>query len=128
MLRDFGSAADGRIDLLMMASGSEVHLILDAAERLHAGGVSVRVVSFPSWDLFELEDEDYRRSVLPDGVTARLVVEAAQPLGWSRYVGATGRTIAMDRFGASAPADVLAEQFGFTVDNVVKVAKEILGA
>ena len=111
--------------LILMASGSEVELALRAAKAL-APACNVRVVSMPSWDLFERQPEAYRREVLPAECTARLAVEAGVSLGWSRYVGAKGRTICLDRFGASAPYKVLAEQFGFTAENVALVARQML--
>jgi transketolase len=111
--------------LILMASGSEVELVLRAAKAL-APACNVRVVSMPSWDLFERQPEAYRREVLPAECTARLAVEAGVSLGWSRYVGEKGRTICLDRFGASAPYKVLAEQFGFTAENVALVARQML--
>ncbi len=117
---------DGTPDLILMASGSEVALIVEAAERLRPLGHRVRVVSMPSWELFEREPEDYRRAILPPAVTARVAVEAGRSLGWERYVGPHGRIIGLDRFGASAPGKVLFERFGFTVDHVVEVARKLL--
>jgi len=118
VLKDFGQP-----ELILMASGSEVSLILEAAQRLADEGRGVRVVSFPSWDLFEAQDEAYRESVLPAGITARLAVEAAATLGWDRYAKSI---LGLDHFGASAPYKVIFEKFGFTVDNVVARAKELL--
>jgi transketolase len=106
-----------------MASGSEVSLILEAAQKLAEEGRGVRVVSFPSWDLFEGQDEAYRESVLPKNITARLAVEAAATLGWDRYAKSI---LGIDHFGASAPYKVIFENFGFTVENVVARAKELL--
>jgi transketolase len=106
-----------------MASGSEVSLIMDAAKQFHAEGRGVRVVSFPSWDLFEAQDEAYRESVLPKDITARLAVEAGSSLGWERYAKST---IGIDHYGASAPYKVIFERFGFTVENVVARAKELI--
>jgi transketolase len=106
-----------------MASGSEVGLIHGAAEKLFAEGIAVRVVSFPSWELFEQQDEAYRESVLPKNVTARLAVEAGATLGWERYANAT---IGLNHYGASAPYKVIFEKFGFTVENVVAKAKELI--
>ncbi len=113
-------------DVILMASGSEVYLIYEAAKKLHEEGVSVRVVSFPSWALFEKQDEAYRESVLPGRVKARVAVEAAASLGWERYVGSSGRIIAIDRYGASAPGKVIFENLGFTVENVVAQTKVLL--
>jgi transketolase len=115
-------------DIILMASGSEVTLIYDAAQKLHESGYSVRVVSFPSWDLFEKQDKAYKESVLPKKIKTRLAVEAAASLGWARYVGLEGKTICLDHFGASAPYKTIFEKFGLTVDNVVKQAKSLLPA
>jgi transketolase len=112
--------------LILMASGSEVGLIVAAAERLGAEGVAVRCVSMPSWDLFEAQPQSYRDQVLPPQVSARLAVELGVRLGWDRYIGARGDMLGIDRFGASAPAQVLLEKYGFTVDNVVARARRLL--
>ena len=114
-------------EIILMASGSEVSLALDAYEKLLAQGIAARVVSMPSWDLFEAQPSAYRDEVLPPAVTARLAIEAASPFGWERYVGTQGGVIGMTRYGASAPYKALAEQFGFTPANVVKRAHELLG-
>ena len=123
VLSDFG---DGKPELILMASGSEVSLIYDAAARLAAEGINVRAVSFPSWELFEKQDEAYRDAVLPKHIRARLAVEAGAGLGWERYVGLDGAVISMERFGASAPYKILFEKFGFTVENVIAKAKALL--
>ncbi len=117
---------DGTPDVLLMATGSEVALATGAAEALAGDGIKARVVSLPSTDVFDAQDEDYRESVLPSAVTARVAVEAGVTDGWWRYVGPQGRVIGLDRFGESAPAGELFEHFGFTVDNVVSAAKESL--
>ncbi|MDF1555462.1 MAG: transketolase [Deferrisomatales bacterium] len=122
-----GSRGPGELDLILIASGSEVHLALGAAERLEAGGTSVRVVSLPCWERFEEQEAAYRDQVLPPAVTRRVAVEAAHPFGWERYVGCSGQVVGIGRFGASAPAERLAERFGFTVDHVVEVARALLG-
>ncbi len=119
VLRDFGENPQ----LILMATGSEVGLIYEAAQKLFAEGTAVRVVSFPSWELFEEQDEAYRESVLPKNVTARLAVEAGATLGWERYAKSV---IGLDHYGASAPYKVIFEKFGFTVDNVVAKAKELI--
>jgi transketolase len=119
VLKDFGENPQ----LILMASGSEVSLVYGAAEKLFAEGIAVRVVSFPSWDLFEGQDEAYRESVLPKNVTRRLAVEAGSTLGWERYARSV---IGIDHYGASAPYKVIFEKFGFTVENVVAKAKELL--
>lgn len=115
-------------DIILMGSGSEVALAYEAGRRLADEGVSVRVVSFPCWELFEEQDEAYRESVLPKAVHARLSVEAGATLGWERYVGLSGKVIGIDRFGASAPYKVIFEHLGFTVDNVYAQAKALLKA
>ena len=113
-------------EIILMASGSEVGLIYEAAQKLAEQGRSVRVVSFPSWELFEKQDHAYRESVLPKKVTARIAVEAGASLGWERYAGSAGKIIAIDHYGASAPAQILFEKFGFTMENVLAQAKSIL--
>lgn len=120
-------SAAGLPDLVLIGTGSEVSLALDAAKQL-AAGRKVRVVNMPSWELFEKQHQSYKDSVLPPACFARLAVEAGSPMGWERYVGPKGRVIAMNHFGASAPCNILAEQFGFTVNNVVAVAREMLGS
>jgi len=117
----------GKPDILLMASGSEVHLVLAARQQLAEEGVQARVVSMPSWELFEAMPAAYRDEVLPAEVTARLAVEAALPMGWERYVGDPANIIGVNGFGASAPGPVLQEKFGFTVDNVVQRARKIVG-
>ena len=118
--------ADGAPDIILIATGSEVALARSAAEALAADGVKVRVVSMPCTDLFDAQDDDYRESVLPAAVTARVAIEAGVTEGWWRYVGPQGRVVGIDCFGASAPAELLFEHFGFSTDNVVAVAKEVL--
>ena len=113
-------------DVILMASGSEVSLIMDAARKLHEKGHSVRVVSFPSWELFEKQDKTYQESVLPKKVTARVAVEAGVSLGWERYVGSGGRVVSIERFGASAPYKVIYEKLGLTVDNIIAQAKSMM--
>jgi transketolase len=120
-------ASDGKPELILMASGSEVSLCVAAFEKLTAGGVKVRVVSMPSWELFERQDAAYKESVLPVNVTARVSVEMASTFGWERYVGPKGKIIGMRTFGASAPLKDVLKKFGFELDNVVAAAKEVLG-
>ena len=122
------AAADGQPDVILIGSGSEVSLCVGAYEQLAGEGVRVRLVSMPSWHLFDEQDQAYRDSVLPPGVTARLAVEAGIEQGWDKYLGLAGRFIGMHGFGASAPAGELFEEFGLTKDNVVKQAKELLAA
>jgi transketolase len=118
--------AAGDPDLILMASGSEVGLIVQANAALTAQGHKVRLVSVPSWELFDAQDAAYRETVLPRAVKARLAVEAGIGLGWDRYVGDTGRILSIEHFGASAPAEILFEKFGFTADHVVAMALEML--
>lgn len=121
--------ADGKAapEVILMGTGSEVSLCLAAHEQLVAAGVRSRVVSMPCWELFDEQDPSYRDSVLPPAVTARIAVEAAAELGWSKYLGPAGRFIGMHGYGASAPQNQLYEQFGITPDAVIKNAKELLG-
>jgi len=118
VLKEFGTS-----DVILMASGSEVGLIMDAAQKLHEEGKGVRVVSFPSWELFEMQDEAYKESVLPKNIQARLAVEAGASLGWERYAKSV---LGIDHYGASAPYKIIFENFGFTVENVVARAKELM--
>jgi transketolase len=120
-------ADGGKPDLILLASGSEVSLCLDAYERLAEEGVPVRVVSMPSWELFEQQSQAYQDSVLPPDVTARVSVEQASTFGWERYVGSTGTMLGMVHFGASAPLKELQRKFGFTVERVIEVARAQLG-
>ena len=112
--------------LILLATGSELSLAVDAAKKLRQEGVAVRVVSIPSWELFEEQSAEYKEAVLPDSVTARVAIEAASPFGWERYIGTKGTTVTLNHFGASAPAKVLYQQFGITVDNIVEKAKALL--
>lgn len=114
-------------ELILIASGSEVSLIVSAAERLAAEGINVRIVSFPSWELFAAQDRTYRETVLLPGVGARLAVEAGVAQGWERWVGDDGDVISVERFGASAPYKEIFEHYGLTVENVIARAKEMLG-
>jgi transketolase len=120
-------AEGGKPAVILMASGSEVYLCVDAYEKLKAEGIQARVVSVPSWELFESQDAAYKESVFPASVTARVSVEMASTFGWERYVGAKGKIIGMRTFGASAPIKALVKKFGFETDNVVAAAKEVLG-
>lgn len=114
-------------DIILMGTGSELQLCVGAAEKLRSEGKKVRVVSIPSWELFDQQDAAYRESVLPKAVTKRLAVEAASSFGWHRYLGSEGDMISIERFGVSAPGPVALEKFGYTVDNVVARAKALLG-
>ncbi|PWH15631.1 MAG: transketolase [Anaerolineae bacterium] len=124
VLSDMG---DDDPQLILMASGSEVSLIVEAGLRLAAEGVNVRVVSFPSWELFKAQDSTYQETVLPARVKARVAVEAGIGLGWERWVGDAGAIISLERYGASAPGARLFKEFGFTVENVVETAMKVLG-
>jgi transketolase len=119
-------AADGVPDVLLLATGSEVALCIEAYEKLKAEGIRARVVSMPSWELFEQycrQHPDYREQVLPDAVTARVSVEQGATLGWARYVGRNGHSIGMETFGASAPLKELQKKFGFVAENVIDAAR-----
>ncbi|PSJ18904.1 transketolase [Nitrosomonas supralitoralis] len=118
---------DGKPEIIIIATGSEISLAVQAHEKLVAEGVSSRVVSMPSWDIFEHQTQEYRDSVLPADVKARVAVEQASTFGWERYVGNSGRVIGMQTFGASAPLKELQKEFGFESERIVTVAKELLG-
>jgi transketolase len=114
-------------ELILIATGSEVSLAIEAHERLVAAGVRSRVVSMPSWDVFEQQHAEYRDAVLPPAVPARIALEQASTFGWERYVGPQGRVVGMRTFGASAPLKELQKKFGFEPDAVVALARELLG-
>lgn len=120
------SDSEGSPDLILLATGSEVSLTLEAKAKLTQEGYNVRVVSMPSWNLFEQQDAAYKEHVLPPSVKKRLAVEMAYPLGWERYVGDEGEIIGISTFGASAPGSTIMKEFGFTVENVVDKAKKLL--
>jgi transketolase len=124
VLADLGN---GKPQIILMASGSEVALIVEAGQRLAEQGIAVRLVSFPSWELFAQQDAAYQDAVFPPYVTARVAVEAGVAQGWHRWVGAQGRVLAIDRYGASAPANTVLKKLGFTAENVVTMATELLG-
>ncbi|MBT8387271.1 MAG: transketolase [Ignavibacteria bacterium] len=113
-------------DVILLASGSEVSISLQASDILQSDGINVRVVSFPSWELFEKQPEDYKESVLPSSIKARVSVEAGVKQGWEKYVGDYGKSISIEKFGASAPADVLFKKYGFTPDKIVEIAQKVL--
>jgi transketolase len=112
--------------VLLIATGSEAGLCLEAGARLAEEGTGVRVVSMPSLELFASQEPSYRDRVLPPAVRARIVVEAGRSLGWERYAGPQGEILGVDRFGASAPGERVYEAFGFTVENVCRLAREVL--
>jgi len=118
-------ARAGEPDLVLMASGAEVGLIVAAADRLAEEGIAVRCVSMPSWELFDALSEAERDAVLPPPITARLAVEAGSTQGWHRYVGPSGAVLGVDRFGASAPGGVVMREYGFTVDEVCRRARAL---
>jgi transketolase len=119
--------ADGRPDVILIATGSEVAVALGARELLAAKGTKARVVSLPSWELFDAQPAEYRDAVLPPDVLARVAVEAGVPMGWERYVGSLGAVVAIEgRFGASAPLKVVMEEYGFTAANVAARASEVV--
>ena len=120
-------ASRGNPEVILIASGSEVSLAVEAHEKLVADGIRSRVVSMPSWDIFEHQTQEYQDNVLPPHVTARVAVEQASTFGWERYIGRTGRMIGMKTFGASAPLKELQKKFGFEPDQVATAAKELLG-
>ena len=120
-------ADDGQPEVLLLATGSEVSMCIDAYEQLKSDGIKARVVSMPSWELFERQDDDYRESVLPSTVTARVAVEKGSILGWARYTGIGGHIIGMKTFGASAPLKALQQKFGFNPEAIVTAARQQIG-
>lgn len=123
VLTDLGQGAPA---VILIGTGSEVHIALEAAEQLAADNIAVRVVSMPSWELFAKQDQAYQDQVLPPGITARVAVEAGASQGWHRYVGMNGRVVGLDHFGASAPMAELYQQFGITTEKVVSAARSLL--
>ena len=123
LARESGSAGP---KVVLMGTGSEVQWCVGARESLEKQGVPTRVVSLPCWEYFDRQSREYRDSVIPPSVKARVAIEAAVPFGWERYIGEHGRMIGMTRFGASAPADVLFQQFGFTAEHVVECALSLV--
>jgi transketolase len=121
------SEPDRSPELILIATGSEVGLILQAQQKLKENGIAARVVSMPSWELFDRQEDNYKQKVLPKGLKKRLAVEMASPQGWHKYVTDEGDVLGMTRFGESAKAEDLLKEFGFTVDNVVNRAKAMLG-
>ena len=117
----------GDPEAIVIGTGGEFHLAVEAAAVLNDQGRRVRVVSMPSWEIFEGQDQEYRDRVLPPSITARVSVEAGVSLGWERWIGSAGKAVAMDRFGASAPGDELLEHFGFTAEAVADAVRAQLG-
>jgi transketolase len=122
-----GDLGDHAPELILMASGSEVALIEQAAVSLAGEGIGVRLVSFPSWELFESQDIEYRNSVLLPSVKARLAVEAGVSQGWERWVGDAGDILSIEKYGASAPYQIIYKNYGFTIENVMALARALLG-
>ena len=119
-------AEGGKPDLILIASGSEVALIVEAQQKLLEKNIRARIVSMPSWELFQAQSLEYRETVLPPSIPARLAVEAGVSQGWHRYVGDRGDVLGVDRFGASAPGEVVLREYGFTVDNVCRRALDLM--
>ena len=115
-----------KLKLILLATGSEVNLIYKASEILEEKGIGTRVVSMPSFELFEMQDDDYKQKVLPSNIRARIAVEAGSSLSWYKYVGLDGKIISIDNFGASAPANKLFDKFGLSVENIVKNALDLI--
>jgi transketolase len=120
-------AAGGTPDLILIATGSELHLALAAKDELSRRGIRANVVSMPCWKLFDKQPQKYRDSVFPPQVTKRLAIEAGSPLGWHRYLGTGGDILAVEQFGASAPGEIVLREYGFTVENVCQKALALLG-
>lgn len=118
--------SEGKPDVILIATGSEVNMTLDASEQLESDGIKTRVVSMPSWELFEAQDDNYKEKVLPKDVKARLSVEAGIKQGWEKYVGDAGDSLSIEKYGASAPLKVIFEKYGFSVENIVVKAKELI--
>jgi transketolase len=112
--------------IILMGSGSEVHLLLEAQEKLKEESIPVRVVSFPSWELFKAQSDDYKQKVFPKSIRKRLAVEAGSPIGWCKYVTDEGDIIAVTKFGESAPGDEIMKEYGFSLENVIERAKALL--
>ena len=117
---------DGKPELILIGTGTELDLCVQAAKRLSTEGEKVRVVSMPCVELFEEQSESYKEEVLPPSIRKRLVVEAAESFGWHKYIGLDGDSVTMNSFGASAPGGLCMEKFGFTVDNVLKKSRNLL--
>jgi len=114
-------------EVILMASGSEVSLALEAFNALQSEGIKTRVVSFPSWEIFEAQSEEYKESVFPKSVKARISIEAGVKQGWEKYIGDFGEAISIEKFGASAPYEIIFKEYGFTKEAVVVSVKRVLG-
>jgi transketolase len=119
------SDCDGQPQLILMGTGSEVHLLLEAQEKLKTASIQVRVVSFPSWELFEKQSEEYKQKIFPKNIRRRLAVEAGSPIGWCKYVTNEGDVIGITKFGESAPGYEVMKEYGFSVENVIAKAKAL---
>jgi len=120
--------SEGEPELILMASGSEVYLILQAAEKLQSEGTGTRVVSFPSWELFEMQSDDYKESVLPPSVRTRVSIEAGVKQGWEKYTGDFGESISVEKFGASAPYEIIFREYGFTTEKIISASRKVLNS
>ena len=120
--------SEGEPELILMASGSEVYLALQAAEKLQSEGTGTRVISFPSWELFEMQSDDYKESVLPPSVRARVSIEAGVKQGWEKYTGDFGESISVEKFGASAPYEIIFTEYGFTTDKIISASRKVLNS
>jgi transketolase len=118
------AAEEETLEVILIATGSEVHPALDARELLQKDGIGTRVVSLPSWELFDAQDTSWKDTVLPRGCALRVAVEAASPFGWERYIGSDGLMVGLERFGASAPGGVLMEHFGFTGPQIAEKVRQ----
>lgn len=114
-----------QLEYLLLASGSEVNLAVEAAKELEQQGKGVRVISMPNWYAFEQQSSEYKESILPSDVTKRIAIEMASPLGWHKYVGIEGKVIGINSFGASAPGDLVVEKYGFTKENILKQVRSL---
>lgn len=119
------NSSNNKPDLILIGTGSELELAVKAGDELRKEGKVVRVVSFVSWELFDEQSNEYKESVLPSGVTARVSIEAGSTFGWEKIVGTKGKAIGIDRFGASAPASRIYKEYGITVEAVIEAAKEV---
>jgi transketolase len=120
------SNCKGKAQILLIATGAEVHITLEAQQKLAKKGIAARVINMPSWELFEEQSEDIQKRVLPPTLKKRIAIEAGISMGWERYVGPQGKVIGIDRFGASAPGGTVLEKYGFTADKIVTTALEML--